>query len=488
MSLDRYRSIVPEWDQLLERSGVPEPVTIRIRSGRIQADALAARLQDQGFHLERHPHLPEFFQLHGDGPYSLGVTLEHWAGLFYVQQSVMALPSLALGASPGERVLDLCAAPGGKTGHLAELMDDRGCLIASDVKEKRLRVLMANLKRLGHLNVVTIAADGTTFPTGARFDRVLVDAPCSGEGNLRSRGGRLPNPSAGFRRKIAETQERLLRRAVSLVRPGGVVIYSTCTFAPEENEAVVDAVLQTERVTVEPIDLDIPHDPGLRSHEGRDYSEELTSAWRVYPHHLDSGGLFMVRLRKLAEDDRGEATGWRVVPEVYDKRVEETRDPSPKSLADESERFFEGFSVSEGPLLEGRWFSRGDAVWAHGCDRWPIEGWHVDGSWRFLAIGLRAFELESGGRARPSNDLLTLLGSALGSRVVSVSRAELTKLLDGASIPVRAAGLRGYVALAFDGVVLGRGIVRSGNLESQIPKARSRALADILRRTAPDAD
>ncbi len=105
------------------------------------------------------------------------------------------IAALALGARPGERVLDLCAAPGGKTTHLADRMDDSGIVVASDPDTNRIRALLANVYRLSHPNVLVVETDGRSFPGGARFDRVLVDVPCSAEGNVRRHGGEIPERS-----------------------------------------------------------------------------------------------------------------------------------------------------------------------------------------------------------------------------------------------------------------------------------------------------
>src|SRR5690606_31952503 len=178
----------------------------------------------------------------------------------------------------------------------------------------RIRGLLGNLYRLGHPNVLVVAADGRNLPEGALFDRALVDAPCSAEGNLRRQGGRVGPRDPGFVAHVTEVQEALLRRAIALVRPGGVIVYSTCTVAPEENEGILDRVLADAPVRVEPIRLEAPHAPGLEGWEGRSFRPEVRDAWRVCPDHLDSGGLFMARLRRLPESEGHPAPGLRGAP------------------------------------------------------------------------------------------------------------------------------------------------------------------------------
>ncbi len=188
MTLERYREIVDDWDRFWEVSHTPEPITFRVRAGLIAPSELTSRLRSKGFRLEPVDELEDYFRVI-EGPGSVAQTIEYWLGLLHIQQAVMGLPALALSPRPGDRVLDLCSAPGGKTTHLSELMGEEGPLVAVDSKEKRIRGLLGNLYRMGYLNVIVIAADGRQLPSAAGFDRVLVDAPCSGEGNYRRQDG-----------------------------------------------------------------------------------------------------------------------------------------------------------------------------------------------------------------------------------------------------------------------------------------------------------
>ncbi len=497
MSLERYRSIVPDFSRFLEVASTPEPPSLRVRAGRISHAALRRRLERSGFLLEPVPGLEDFLRPAEPPPGPLALTMEHWAGLFYLQQAVMGLPVLALDAQPGHQVLDLCAAPGGKTTHLAERLRGKGSVIASDVKEKRVRILMGNVKRLGLTGVMAMTADGAHFPGGALYDRVLVDAPCSGEGTVRSKGGRLPRASAGFRSSVTELQERLLRTAIRRTRVGGRVVYSTCTFAPEENEAVVDRVLRDLPVEVEEIPVEVPHAPGLRSFEGQRFSPELEKAWRVYPHQprqLDSGGLFMVRLRRIEEGAASdpEPDLWEPAPTVYsDPSRKDTpgagtraqasaQDGTDREGVEEAvDELSRRFSLAPGALEGVRWLRRGRNVWAHHLESWPLGAWPQDGNWRFLSLGLRGLQREGRGRHRVTNDLLGLLGDDIGARTIAVDAAELSTLLRGESVGSSGMG-GGYIALTHEGLVLGRGLVRNGRIHSQIPKERARELARIM--------
>jgi NOL1/NOP2/sun family putative RNA methylase len=485
MSFERYQSIIPDFPRFTETVNTVEPVTFRARGSATAADALQERLRSRGFAVEPLPGLGGYFAVRS-GPGSVGQTLEHWLGHLHVQQAVMALPSLALAPEPGERVLDLCAAPGGKTTHLSELMGEGGALVAVDPQEKRIRGLLSNIYRLGCSNTIVVAADGRRLPTGTLFDRVLVDAPCTGEGNCR-RGGGPRNSSGGkFRRYVIGAQEALLRRAVQLTRPGGLIVYSTCTFAPEENEAVIDRVLRDAPVVCEPIPLDLPHASGILDWAGCRYHSGVENAWRVYPHHLDSGGLFMARLRRTADAANGSAdeersgVGWSRVPHAFPGE-----DPAAaeKALSLASSELEFVFGIGSERLRSVQWLVRADHIWAHRVESWPWPGWGdpVDPRSRVVSIGLRAIRITSGGVVVPTNDFFVRWGAEIRSdRTIVLEPDGLASLLRGERM--RADGRRpGSYVLAVAGRAVGRGVVApDGGLRAEVQRAHAERLLALL--------
>ena len=169
----------------------------------------------------------------------------HMAGLYYLQDPSAMAPAELLDPQPGERVLDLAAAPGGKTTALAALMQGRGLLVANEIKDKRVGHLAVNVERWGAGNVVITNENPERLADhfGPFFDRVLVDAPCSGEGMFRKDMGARRDWSEEMVAGCAIRQRNILRVAAKLVRPGGTLLYSTCTFAPEEDEQVISTLL-----------------------------------------------------------------------------------------------------------------------------------------------------------------------------------------------------------------------------------------------------
>ena len=295
--MERYKGIIPDWEGFWEAIRAPLPTVIRVNTLRISPSELRGRLEAQGFRLTPLPWDEGLFRVEGETP--IGATLEHWLGYYYVQEATQTLPVLALDPRPGERVLDLCAAPGGKATQIAQRMGDRGLVVANDVSAKRLQALLANAYRLGTRSLVVTEARGESFPRPARlFDRVLVDASCSGEGTARRHPHLRRGASLGLIRRLAGLQRRLLARALELVKPGGTVVYSTCTLAPEENEGVVSWALDQGLAELVHWEPPAPHARGLTEFAGQQFRSELRGAVRIYPHHFDSEGGFIAVLRR----------------------------------------------------------------------------------------------------------------------------------------------------------------------------------------------
>jgi NOL1/NOP2/sun family putative RNA methylase len=294
--VERYREIIPEWEAFWEAILRPLPTVIRTNTLRIDPSDLRRRLERKGFDLRPLSWDETCFEIRGEIP--AGNTLEHWLGYYYIQEATQLLPVKALGPKPGERVLDLCAAPGGKTTQIAQYMEDSGLLVANDDSAKRIQALLANVYRLGVRCVVVTECPGQEFPGEAEFDRVLVDAPCSAEGVARRfphlRKGALP----GVIQRLATLQKKLLVRALDLVRPGGIVVSSTCTLAPEENEGVVQSVLERGLAELLPWEPPVPHARGLVRFGEAEYGPEMQKTVRIYPHHFDSEGGFVAVLRR----------------------------------------------------------------------------------------------------------------------------------------------------------------------------------------------
>ncbi len=294
--LDRYRPMIAEWDEFEAACARPLPTDARINSLRTTPEALRDRFAARGVTIE--PSKWDPCAVRASQP--IGRTLEHWLGLFYLQERVQSAPVLALDPQPGERVLDLCAAPGGKTVDIAIRMRNTGCVVANEPNGRRQQALLTNINRIGTWNVTVTEYRGQDFPASAGFDRALVDAPCSAEGTLRKQSTLRDGATAAAIARLARLQELLIVRAFDRLRLGGVLVYSTCTFAPEENEAIVSHLLRVREARVLPFEPPFPHAHGLSEWDDVTYEAGTDRCVRIYPHHLDSGGGFVARIERLA--------------------------------------------------------------------------------------------------------------------------------------------------------------------------------------------
>ncbi|MDQ1256569.1 MAG: rRNA (cytosine967-C5)-methyltransferase, partial [Candidatus Hydrogenedentes bacterium] len=260
------------------------PTTLRVNTLKTTREALIERLGKTGFVVTPHPTIPDALTvLDGPPPARSKFFTE---GHFLLSDMASMLPPHLLEPQPGDRVLDLCAAPGVKTTHLAQLAGGQTFVVALDVHANKLGLIRENAGRLGLDGIAVACGDGTRPPVASVFDRVLLDAPCSGLGTLRRKPDLKWRVTPETPARMAALQGALLRSAVDLCKNGGVIVYSVCTFSPEETDAVVDACVAEGRVEPE----DGPEWMSLwKTQKGR---------YRTSPQDAELDGFFLTRLRK----------------------------------------------------------------------------------------------------------------------------------------------------------------------------------------------
>jgi 16S rRNA (cytosine967-C5)-methyltransferase len=269
--------------------GDPEPaasalagrakLALRVNTCRMSVEKVETALRDQGVNSERHPLHPETLQLSGGFPRELPGFDEGW---FTVQDASSAFVVRALQAAPGDRVLDACAAPGGKATHLACIVSPSGVLVAADVRERRAALVAAVAGRLG-TPVSLVVQDARHPAVRGPFDRVLVDPPCSGIGAARRRPELLWRPRRSDLSRLARLQVQIAAAAADLLRPGGRLVYSVCTFPRAETDAAADALLR-RCPELEPAEIQSPSGPASRI--------------RLWPHEHATDGMFVAAFRR----------------------------------------------------------------------------------------------------------------------------------------------------------------------------------------------
>ncbi len=376
-----------------------------------------------------------------------GLSPWHDAGAYYLQEASAMAPATLLDVRPGMRVLDLCAAPGGKSAQLAAMLDGRGLLVSNEIDPKRAAVLSRNLERMAAANVLVLnehpAKLAERFP--AAFDRVLVDAPCSGEGMFRKEEAAVAGWSEEQVAACARRQREILESAAAMLRPGGRLVYSTCTFAPEENEGVVSVFLLAHpEFSVAAVDAPwfSPGRPDWVSGP----APGLARTFRLWPHKLVGEGHFAAVLQRAGDEP---LLGWdsgRPAPE-------------PAELRD--------FRAALGlPLPPGQIFSFGKTLWLAPEGLPPLRGLKV------LRPGLELGEVRKG-RFEPAHAWALWLRDCPAAVSYPDDSPEIAAYLSGAPIPGEA---RGWTLVLADGLSLGWCKGSGGTLKNHYPKGLRRVI------------
>ncbi|KAF8969971.1 NOL1/NOP2/sun family-domain-containing protein [Flammula alnicola] len=283
---------VNEAIEFFEANETPRPVTIRTNTLRTRRRDLAQALVNRGVNLEPIGKWTNVGLQVFESNVPIGATPEYLAGHYMLQAASSFLPVIALSPQPDERVLDMASAPGGKTTHMAALMQNTGVVFANDMNKTRTKSLTANVHRLGCKNVVVCSYDGREFPkVMGGFDRVLLDAPCSGTGVISKDPSVKINKSDRDFTLLSHLQKQLILCAIDSVSPesktGGYLVYSTCSVTVDENEAVVDYALR-KRPNVKLIDTEL---------EFGTFNPSLNLTRRFYPHVHNMDGFFVAKFR-----------------------------------------------------------------------------------------------------------------------------------------------------------------------------------------------
>ncbi len=470
----RYRDLIDDWSAFEAASTRPLPRVLWANPLRCDLDTAAATVARLAPQAQRVPWTDGAWRLPDDTP--VGSWLSYRIGWLHAQEEAAMWAVDQLELSPGQRVLDLCAAPGNKTAQIAVALQDSGLIVATERRRPRLAKLRFNLERLGVSCAAVVHADGNRIADGVpHFDAALVDAPCSCEGTSRKHASTWRDMDR-YRASISQLQTSLLRKALRLVRPGGVVVYSTCTYAPEENEQVLDSIYP-EVAAIEPLAIPsgLVTTPGITEWRGRSYRPDVANAARLWPHHNDTGGFFVAKLRRL---DGGDA---RALPPTGPGSPQVGPVPQDWRRAEGSERdeLLAGWEVAFG-VAPARFADH--ALWQRrSSGSWWIAGHGVipDVRWGNVdTLGLRVQR----GRKPPtqlSNPFLRRFFRGARGSVVELASSELVSRFFARETLDATGPTSGFrvVTARLDGQtqgeapeVLGRGLASGGELRCELSK------------------
>ncbi len=448
------------------------PETLRINTLRKDEEWTRAQLESMGG--TAYSWFPDAYKM----PWQRGSIPEQFRDLYIAlhetgritrQEAASMLPVLCLQPESNERVLDMCAAPGSKTTQIGERMNDSGVLVANDVSSSRLNTLVSNRSRVGLFNTVLCRHDGRHFPAvpDPGFDAILVDAPCTGSATVRKNRHVWKNWKEESGWSLRRLQEDILKRACSLLKPGGRLVYSTCSFDPVENEGVVSQIL-SELDFIEVQEIDVKQVlPGLILRNGicnwknekvNWEDKRLKHSLRLAPEDNDTGGFFLVLLKHVGTEDTAQA----MLPKKPRLEMEEvpppkmdTRLPSPAEEAEISE-LANRWGIDE----TYSWWKRGKKFSLSTLD---VKHWLWDskrtikrrviqsgGGWKPLNVihaGATAFQPSKNG-SRPRSEVKPLF-EQLGTNTHHVSDELILELLEqGNASSELTAEVQGFVFLS----------------------------------------
>ncbi len=296
--VERYSKLT-DWEEFKKYTLSFLRKSIRINTLKISVEECAKRLQND-WNLEPVLWCKEgFFIEHKGGRLDVGNTIEHALGYYYVQEAASMIPPVVLDPQPGDIILDMAASPGSKASQIAQYLKNEGMVVANDVKGDRLAALGINMQRIGSYNHIITLMQGEKFAdAGVVFDKVLLDAPCSGTGTIRKSPKTIMMWNPDMVKRLSRMQRKLIMAAWKVLKPGGTLVYSTCSTEPEENEAVVSYLLENAKdARMLEIDLPIKSKPILEF-DGEIYNPEVHNCLRMWPQDNDTEGFFVAGIRK----------------------------------------------------------------------------------------------------------------------------------------------------------------------------------------------
>jgi NOL1/NOP2/sun family putative RNA methylase len=242
------------------------------------------------------------FEIKNLKPGELGKAKEHLLGYYFIQDLASLMPVLALNPKPNELILDLTAAPGGKTTFISEKMYNKGTVIANDFSNKRNKILIHNLNRCGCSNVIVTKEDGKNLckklgKLNIKFDKILIDPSCSEEGTIRENKKILRIWNENKIKKFSKEQKRLTSSSIKILKKEGRLVYSTCTYSPEENEEVVNNLIENYGMKIDKISLPVKTRPGVIKWRDKKFNKDVGNAIRIYPQDNNTGGFFIAKLK-----------------------------------------------------------------------------------------------------------------------------------------------------------------------------------------------
>ena len=391
-----------------------------------------------------------------------GSTIEIAFGYYYMQGLTSMLPSTVLNPSPDNIVLDLCSAPGSKTTQIAGLMKNKGLLIANEIELDRIKALVFNLDKMNFYNygVVNLRGEVLSKYYNSYFDKILVDAPCSGLGIIQKKNEVNKWWSLERVAHLAEIQTRLLVAAVKMLKKGGEVVYSTCTLTAEENELVINKLLDKYPLDVLPVEIPMKSHKGFTEYQGIKLDPRISSALRMYPWEVDSDGFFVVKLKKTDDTIPPEQLKWK---KHYVMTMHTSND---KELASKIKVLCNHFGIDSGVFKDYKFLIKRKDIF------FTSKEWDDKNLGLFQRVGTKFGIIDKRDEIVLHSHAATIFQDSITKNIFELQNLNDVRVYLSGGLIANDDLPPGQYAVKFNGYILGTGVVIKGGLKSRFPRSK----------------
>lgn len=396
-----------------------------------------------------------------DGRNIVSKTIEHIIGKFYIQGLSSMIPPLILNPQENEKVLDLCSAPGSKTTELGELMNNRGILIANEVQLDRVKMLVYNIDRMNIINAGAVQYKGEWLSKiySEYFDKILIDAPCSGLGIIQKKGEINNWWSLERTRGLGELQTKLLVAGIKMLKTGGELVYSTCTLSVEENELVLNKILKKYPVEVLESELPVKSHEAFTSYKDEELNPALSKASRILPWEVNSDGFFIIKLRKISETKSPE----KIKLNSFDLKLLNYKN---KEIRNYFKYLTDDFGIDETVFSDFQFLMKKNDIF------FVSREWNDNNPGLFERIGTRFGIIDKNNRIILHTQAAQIFDKNINKNIYKIEdQNELKIYLEGGIIK-KETGFRGQCVIKYNNDLLGTAVITDGGIKSRFPRAK----------------
>ena len=417
-------------------------------------------LDNYGIESEIVPEIPNCLKII-KGEEKTGKTIHHINGEYYIQSLSSMLPPLALNPNENDIVLDLCSAPGSKTTQLGEMMNNNGTLIANEISLDRVKMLVFNIDRMNLINAGVIHSKGELlskiYPD--HFDKILVDAPCSGLGIIQKKNEVNDWWSLERASVLGDLQLRLLIAAIKMVKQGGEIVYSTCTLTVEENELIINKVLEKYPVEIVPLELPVKSHPAFTFYEERNLHSSLSNAHRILPWEVNSEGFFIVKLKK---------TGETVQPDFLKTPRQNLHllSSEKKEVKDLLNNLINEFGIDKDVFHSFKYLIKNKDIY------FINKNWHDKNLNIFNRIGMRFGTIDKNGKTVLHTQAAQILNNEIKKNIYEIEAPEELEIYLNGGIIKKEMNYTGQCVIKYKDSILGTAVITKQGIKSRFPRAK----------------